>query len=45
MKNKKLSNLEKILVVAVAKHYASGACPFFTYQPKMTKAVKNLKKK
>ena len=28
----------------VATHYANVACPFFTYQPKMSAEVKKLRK-
>ena len=32
------------LVKATAKYYANVACPLFTYQPKVGKGIKSLRK-
>ena len=34
----------KNAAIKVATHYANVACPFFTYQPKMSAEVKKLRK-
>ena len=36
--------LTKNAAIKVATHYANVACPFFTYQPKMSAEVKKLRK-
>lgn len=38
------SKLAKNVAVKVAEIYANEACPFITYQPKMSKEVKKLRK-
>ena len=41
---KKLSDSSKSVLKNVAIHYANVACPFFTYQPKISEEVKKLRK-
>ena len=36
----KIANKTKNVAIKVATHYANVACPFFTYQPKMSAEVK-----
>ncbi len=36
----KVANNVKNVAVKVATHYVNVACPFFTYQPKVSKEVK-----
>ena len=38
------SKLAKNVAVKVAEMYANEACPYITYQPKMSKEVKKLRK-
>jgi|GEM_PF-533255 len=40
----KIANKTKNAAIKVATHYANVACPFFTYQPKMSVEVKKLRK-
>ena len=40
----KIANNVKNVAVKVATHYANVACPFTTYQPKVSKEVKKLRK-
>ena len=40
----KIANNVKNVAVKVATHYVNVACPFFTYQPKVSKEVKKLRK-
>lgn len=40
----KIANNVKNVAVKVATHYANVACPFLTYQPKVSKEVKKLRK-
>lgn len=40
----KIANKTKKAAIKVATHYANVACPFFTYQPKMSVEVKKLRK-
>lgn len=35
----KIANKTKNAAIKVATHYANVACPFFTYQPKMSAEV------
>lgn len=39
-----MANLSRVVVENVAKHYANVACPFFTYQPKVTKEIKKIRR-
>lgn len=41
---KGLADVSKIFLKSVAVHYANVACPFFTYQPKINKEVRKLRK-
>lgn len=41
----KVANKSKAFATRAAVHYANVSCPFLTYQPKMSKEVKNLRKK
>ena len=40
----KIANKTKNAAIKVATHYANVACPFFTYQPKMSAEVMKLRK-
>ena len=40
----KIANKTKNAAIKVATHYANVACPFFTYQPKLSAEVKKLRK-
>ncbi len=40
----KIANNVKNVAVKVATHYANVSCPFITYQPKVSKEVKKLRK-
>ena len=40
----KLLTKQRMQTIKVATHYANVACPFFTYQPKMSVEVKKLRK-
>lgn len=39
-----MADKTKGVVMKVAIHYANVACPFFTYQPKVTNNIKKLRK-
>lgn len=39
-----MADLSKMVAEKVARHYANVACPFLTYQPKVTKEIKSLRK-
>ncbi len=43
MESKEKTALGEKLACKVAKHYANVACPFFTFQPKVPKALKKTK--
>lgn len=42
--NKGIANLAKKTAIKVATYYSNVACPFITYQPKISKEVKKLRK-
>lgn len=41
---KMVADKSKNVAIKVATHYANVACPFFTYQPRMSSEVKKLRK-
>ncbi len=41
--NKQVASIAKKTAVKFAAYYANVACPFITYQPKMSKEVKKLR--
>ncbi len=43
--DKKIAELTKKTAIKVATYYANVACPFITYQPKMSNDVKKLRRK
>lgn len=43
--DKRVAELTKKVIIKFATYYANVACPFITYQPKMSNEVKNLRRK
>lgn len=42
--NKEISKIARKAAIKAASYYANVACPFITYQPKMSDEVKKLRK-
>ena len=42
--NKSLAKITKKIATSVAIYYANVACPFLTYQPKISDEVKKLRR-
>lgn len=42
--NKNVAEFAKRTAIKVATYYANVACPFITYQPKMSSELKKLRK-